>query len=134
MSSNPVYNPQSRCSALGFFDDPESWVASPSDRNCCHQSHQREVVSQEYQEQVCLSGKFYDCPLYQRPVKKMPVSMRYEKPSKLSPNILLLMGMIVVFALTGVTSAALFFQQQPAHTTIPGGSSLSQVSPSTTLG
>jgi len=54
------------CPFLGFVDDPETAISYPSRMNCCNHARPVVTVAMDYQREMCLTGMFNDCPVYQR--------------------------------------------------------------------
>lgn len=55
-----------RCPYLGLRDDPETWYTFPAHENTCHKPRSPHGVAAPYQENICLTDQYADCPVYQQ--------------------------------------------------------------------
>lgn len=60
------------CPYLGLHTDRESFVSYPSQMNCCHHTKNRSHINKEYQENVCLTPQYAQCPVFRSP-KETPL-------------------------------------------------------------
>jgi LysM repeat protein len=72
-----------RCPHLGLLHDPDTALAFPSIRNCCHHANPVEPVNFEHQSSHCFTAAHAHCPVFLRSVKEpLPVDLQVITPSK----------------------------------------------------
>ena len=72
-----------RCPHLGLLSDPDTALAFPSARNCCHHANPVEPVNFEHQSSHCFSAAHAHCPVFLRSVKEsLPVDLQVITPSQ----------------------------------------------------
>lgn len=118
-----VINP-TRCPYLGFRDDAFGKFKTASPLQYCHKSSPLRVPSARYQNEVCLSQSFNDCPLYLQPeFTPLPKEMQWKYAALLNHRKIAAIGLtlilsgILIFILISANRASSYSQTAD---TIPG--------------
>jgi LysM repeat protein len=81
--SNPpsALTPGKICPFLGKFSDPDTCYSYPDFNNRCHHAKPPQPILLDYQANVCLAGKYQDCPVYPQGWKEpFPVEISGDQP------------------------------------------------------
>lgn len=106
---------QAACPFLGLRDDPETRAAFPSDRNVCLRSRPASAVDGDYQQRVCLSHHYQDCPLVKDPsLKDLPEAARPVAGPRRSGIGRFLLILFLVLLAGGLLAAAVWVGMNPA--------------------
>jgi LysM repeat protein len=72
-----------RCPHLGLHNDPDTALAFPSERNCCHHADPVEPINFEHQSSHCFTAAHAHCPVFLRSIKEpLPVDLQIISPSQ----------------------------------------------------
>ena len=123
--SHEIYTnqPSQPCPSLGLLDDAATSEASPSTRNYCH--HSRPVASPalKHQNEICLSGKYGECPVFlMQRAAPLPKHIRAPRSIRernlFRKKLIALIAFVVILLLSwGISNQVIFALPEIATTT-----------------
>ena len=129
--SSSADSTSSTCPFLGFLDDPEVHYSYPEAGNYCHRVKPPQTLNHQQQSEMCLAGKYRDCPVFSTgwngPLpKELAGQPIYDgRQASFSKGWLFLIVGVVMLAIIGF-SANYFWPAKPV-TTLPAASQLTSL-------